>query len=87
VENARQFFIEKNRCAEQMQPVNNYRAGFGLSDLWNAGLNSTRQFVGDYSIAISPNGNVTIALDNITSMHSLSYHLLPSWARDPLGRS
>jgi len=88
VEKARNFFKDKNACSGPVQPVNNYRAGFGLPGAWAAGLNPTRQFVGDYRVDIFPNGDgtTTFRLNNTTSFTSLVYGIAPSWSRDPFGR-
>jgi RHS repeat-associated protein len=85
---ARDFFLAKNNdnCG-QLESVTNYRAGFGLTGLWNAGLDPTQQFVGNYSVNIIPNGNhsATFVLNNTTSMTSFLYGIAPSYSRDPFG--
>jgi hypothetical protein len=79
---ARQFFYKKNKCGP-VQGVSDYGAGFGLNGLWNAGLNPTQQFVGNYRIDISLNGNgsATFTLTNTTSMTSFLYGHGSSWDR------
>ncbi|HAH05536.1 MAG TPA: hypothetical protein DCM05_03270 [Elusimicrobia bacterium] len=86
VHRAREAFYSKNvgmQCGEY-DPLTNYRAGFGLEGLWQAGSNSTRQFVGNYRIDIIPNpdNTLTFTLTNTTSMTSLLYGYGPSWNRD-----
>jgi hypothetical protein len=89
VNKAREYFYRKNaeKCGTALDPLTNYRAGFGLKGLWNAGLNSTQQFVGDYRIDITPNqnGTITFNLTNTTSMTSFLYGLGPSWSRSTFG--
>jgi RHS repeat-associated protein len=93
VERARDFFNQKNgrspACGGEpaSQGVTNYGAGFGLSGLWNAGTNSTQQFVGSYTVDITPNpdGSYTFTLSNTTSVTSALYGVGPSWDRSSFG--
>jgi RHS repeat-associated protein len=84
VQNALNYYQQKNagKCPGQQQPVTGYGYKFGPKQLWDAGLNSTQQFVGSYSVNIYPgaNGNVNIQVNNTTSMTSFFYGLYPnSW--------
>jgi RHS repeat-associated protein len=93
VEAARDYYNRKNggslTCGGQApkQGVTNYRASFGLSGAWNAGTNSTQQFVGSYSVDITPNpdGSSTFTFSNTTSMTSALYGEGPSWDRSTFG--
>jgi len=85
---ARDYFYNKNagRSPNTCQALTNYGAGFGLSGLWNAGLNPTQQFVGNFTVTATPdgNGNVSFDLFNRTSVTSFLYGVGPSWDRGPL---
>jgi hypothetical protein len=90
VNKARDFFTRKNRqalCCEDLQPVTNFKATFGPKGLWDAGLNSTRQFVGSYKINITVRQTapdkceIRFLLFNTTSATSFFYGLFPSWER------
>jgi hypothetical protein len=85
VQKARQFFDCKNSHSGPLQDVNNYDAGFGLRGAWQAGLNPTQQFIGNYTVDIVPNedGTATFTLFNTTSFTSFSYGLGPDWERSP----
>jgi hypothetical protein len=87
VNRAREAFYKKNegRCGTP-EPLTNFNPGFGLEGLWQAGLNPTQQFVGNYRIDITPNPDRTITfnLTNTTSMTSFTYGLGPSWDRSIL---
>jgi uncharacterized protein RhaS with RHS repeats len=89
VANAIDFFNQKNagKCPSQWQPVTSYRGKFGLKGLWQAGSNSTQQFVGSYSVNIYPNSNGTldVQIDNTTSMTSFFYGLYPNSLNPPNG--
>jgi hypothetical protein len=75
------------------QAVNAYSNGnpvgtyvFGLGGLWAAGANPIQQFVGSYAYSVSPTtGGLNITLSNYTSVHSGSYHPLPSHQRSTFG--
>jgi RHS repeat-associated protein len=91
---ARDYYNQKNAgrfiCSEDvapLDPVTNYKAGFGLTGVWQAGLDSTQQYVGDYAVKITPNpdGSATYSLSNTTSMTSFTYGVGPSWDRSTLG--
>lgn len=89
VQKARDAFYQKNAgktCGDR-EPLTNYGAGFGLSGLWNAGLDPTEQFVGSYRVDITPNsdGTININLSNSTSFTSFSYGAGPSWNGGPGG--
>jgi len=79
---ARDFFYQKNanNSADQLQPVTNYAVHFGASGYVEAGTNSTQQFVGSYSVSITPNNNgtITFEVNNTTSMTSFFYGLWPN---------
>ena len=64
-----------------------YKGSFGLSGLWNAGLDPIEQFVGTYRINIyNFSGNTLwFVLTNQTSMNSFLYDLGPSWQRSTWG--
>jgi hypothetical protein len=89
VNKARDLFYNKNRnkCEESFQDLTNYEAGFGLRGLLRSGLNPIRQFIGNYRVDITVNGDgtVTFVLSNTTSFTSLFYGIGPSWSRDPFG--
>jgi hypothetical protein len=58
---------------------------FGLSGLYNAGLNPTQQFVGSFRWSITPgNGGLNLSLTNTTSFRSLTYDTGPQWQRGSL---
>jgi hypothetical protein len=90
IQGARQYWYQKNNyhiafeMCQNLEPVYNYDAHFGLQGLWDAGNNATRQFVGSYKVDIIPNGdgNATFHAHNITSMTSFLYDLGPSWSRE-----
>lgn len=94
VERARELYYSKNAGRFQCggddspgEPVTDFGAGFGLPGLWQAGFNSTQQFVGDYAVDITPNadGSATFTLSNTTSMTSFGYGVFPSWEGGPGG--
>jgi len=82
VSRARDFFYQKNsnNPADQLQPVTDYAARFGISGYIEAGTNSTQQFVGSYSVNITPNNNgqITFEVNNTTSMTSFFYGVWPN---------
>ncbi len=81
VEKARQFFYSKVSCGP-LEPVSGYDVTFGLKGLLSAGTNPTRQFVGTYSVNITPSsaGDAAVfSLKNTTSFTSFFYGLGPSW--------
>jgi hypothetical protein len=82
VQNAIQYFNNKNagKCPSQWAPVKGYDYSFGPKALWQAGTNSTQQFVGSYSVNIYPNSNGTLDIHiyNTTSMTSFFYGLYPN---------
>jgi RHS repeat-associated protein len=90
---ARDLFYQKNvsRPVDQLLPVTNFAARFGLSGYVQAGTNSTQQFVGSYGVEIMPNSNgtITFSVNNTTSMTSFFYGIWPdSWnpsAGHPMG--
>jgi len=86
---AREAFYEKNKDVScgNWQSLANYKANFGLTGLFEAGLNPTRQFIGKYRIDISPNldGSINISLTNTTSFTSFAYGLGPNWEEGPGG--
>ena len=75
-------FNQKNagKCPRQRVPVTHYDYKFGLTGLWQAGSNSTQQFVGSYSVNVFPNANGTVNVDvyNTTSMTSFFYGIYPN---------
>jgi RHS repeat-associated protein len=79
---ARDFFYQKNlnNPGDQLQSVTNFAVHFGLSGYVEAGTNSTQQFVGSYSVDITPNSNGTLTFqaNNTTSMTSFFYGLWPN---------
>ena len=89
VQSAINYYDNKNANSSpgNQQAVTDYDASFGLSGLWNAGTNSTQQFVGSYSVNIYPNSNGTISVQvfNTTSMTSLLYGLYPNALNPPNG--
>jgi hypothetical protein len=89
VQNAISFFNKKNagKCPGQQSPVTNYDYSFGPKALWQAGTNSTQQFVGSYSVNVSPNANGTldVTVNNTTSMTSFFYGLYPNALNPPNG--
>ena len=89
VQNAINFFNQKNagKCPSQWQPVTSYRGKFGLKGLWQAGTNSTQQFVGSYSVNIypNPNGTLDVQIYNTTSMTSFFYGIYPNALNPPNG--
>jgi RHS repeat-associated protein len=89
VQDARDAFYAKNngKICTSRSALTNYKASFGLSGLWDAGWNSTQQFIGSYRVDITPNtdGTVNINLTNSTSFTSFSYGIGPSWDGGPGG--
>ena len=89
VQNAIDYFNQKNagKCPGQQSPVTNYDYSFGPKALWQAGTNSTQQFVGSYSVNIYPNANGTLDVNvyNTTSMTSFFYGLYPNALNPPNG--
>jgi hypothetical protein len=87
VNRARGPFYRKNAynlaCEKPLKSLTNYNPGYGLRGFWNAGLNSTQQFVGNYRVDIIPNddGTITFYLTNTTSVTSLLYGNGPEWDR------
>ena len=82
VNRAREFFYQQNisNSGDQLQPVNKFAVHFGLSGYVEAGTNSTQQFVGSYTVNITPNSNgtLTFQINNTTSMTSFFYGLWPN---------
>jgi len=89
VQNAINYFNQKNagKCPNQWSPVTNYDYSFGPKGLWQAGLNSTQQFVGSYSVNIYPisNGTLDVQVNNTTSMTSFFYGIYPNSWNPPNG--
>ena len=89
VNGARSLYYGKNTStgADTQQAVTNYNASFGLPGLWDAGSNSTRQFVGKYSVDIFPNrdGTLSFQVHNVTSLTSFLYGLWPDYLNPPGG--
>jgi RHS repeat-associated protein len=83
VNKARDYY---SRCGSGRTVTGGHK--FGLQGVQDSGLNPTLQFIGEYDWTISPNayGTLTYTITDYKSMHSLSYHLLPSWSRDPFGQ-
>ena len=73
VQEAKEYFRKKNagKPWNKWEKVTDYPAKFGLKGLGNAGFNSTRQFVGSYSVDIysSKDGVVNIYLTNTTILN------------------
>jgi RHS repeat-associated protein len=92
VQAARQLYDQKNKnnkgcdCKDAL-PVTNFAASFGLSGLWNAGLNPTQQFVGSYRVDIYPEPGCKkkIVISNTSSFRSFAYGIFPDWARSTFG--
>lgn len=92
---ARKLYDKKNKnnCSDDCknaQPVTNVKASFGLSGLFSAGLNPTRQFIGSYRVDIypAPNCQKWIVITNTSSFKSFAYGLGPDWSRSsyaPMG--
>ena len=89
VNEARNFYYNKYSGAKSLlnTSVTGYKGSFGLSGLWNAGLDPIEQFVGTYRINIyNFSGNTLwFVLTNQTSMNSFLYDLGPSWQRSTWG--
>jgi RHS repeat-associated protein len=89
VANAVNYFAQKNagQCPNQWSPVTNYDYNFGLKGLWQAGANSTQQFVGSYSVNVYPNahGTLDVHVYNTTSMTSFFYGIYPNALNPPNG--
>jgi hypothetical protein len=89
VQNAINYFNQKNagKCPGQQSPVTNYDYSFGPKALFKAGTNPTQQFVGSYSVNISPNANgaLDVSVFNTTSMTSFFYGLYPNFLNPPNG--
>ncbi len=91
VNKARDSFRNKNmgiKCCGDLKPLLGFGVKFGLKGLWEAGANSTRQFIGSYTVNIIPRKTpygkpceVRILIFNTTSMTSFFYGLSPSWER------
>ena len=93
ITNARDLFYSKNNgvCGcNAMQPVTNYRSGFGAKgyiDAWKTG-NAAWHFVGSYSVEIYPVENCTklqFVITNNSSFTSFAYGVAPSWERSTFG--
>lgn len=89
VNEAREYFYQKNAAAISsggpLQPVTNYRAGFGLWDLLTTS-SPTQQFVGSYAINVSPVSNgLEFTLTNNSSFTSFAYGKMESWERSSFG--
>jgi RHS repeat-associated protein len=88
---AKDFYYKKYPAGSNVgcenRTVTNYGASFGLTSLWKAGLNSTQQFIGSYTVDISTNadGSLNLNLTNATSFTSFLYGLGPSWTGGPGG--
>lgn len=91
VKQARQEFYRKNariKCCKDLKDYTNYKASFGLTGLFTAGLNSTRQFIGSYKIDIFKFGcvnkkcKIDFELTNTTSFKSFLYGMGPDWEKD-----
>jgi RHS repeat-associated protein len=55
---------------------------FGATAVLAAGVNPIQQFVGSFSYSITPGTDgLHVTLQNYTSVHSLTYHIVPSWNR------
>ena len=93
VEAARKFYEEKNKNHTECdchgaQLVTNFAAHFGLTGLWDAGLNPTQQFVGSYRVDIYPLLHCKkkkIVISNTSSFKSFAYGKFPDWDRGPMG--
>jgi RHS repeat-associated protein len=89
VNEARNFYYNKYSGAKSLAntSVTGYKGSFGLSGLWNAGLDPIEQFVGTYRINVyNFSGNTLwFVLTNQTSMNSFLYDLGPSWQRSSWG--
>ncbi|MHB8417851.1 MAG: RHS repeat-associated core domain-containing protein [Myxococcales bacterium] len=94
VQSAIDYYYQKNGSAlvcggdnPPTQELTDYASSFGLSGLYNAGLNSTQQFVGSYRVDIFPNGDGTntVVVSNTTSATSFLYGIGPSWSRETFG--
>lgn len=93
INSARDFFYKKNAAAlgtglyDSLQPVTNYGASFGLSDLLTTS-SPTQQFVGSYRIDIWPvnnGGDLMFVLNNNSSFKSFGYGIAPAWERSTFG--
>jgi hypothetical protein len=86
---ARDLIYEKNSGLpyEEWTPVRNFRASFGVSGLFSAGIDPTEQFVGSYRVEIFPQENKILRFEvtNITSMESFLYGAGPAYERSGLG--
>jgi RHS repeat-associated protein len=86
VQNAIKLYNQKNagKCPDQQVPVQGFDYSFGPSQVWQAGTNSTQQFVGSYSVDITPGpvGTIDVDVSNTTSLTSLLYGHYPN-ALDP----
>ena len=89
VNEARNFYYKKYSGAKSLAntSVTGYKGSFGLSGLWNAGLDPIEQFVGTYRINVYNFNGSTLwfVLTNQTSMNSFLYDLGPSWQRSSWG--
>jgi RHS repeat-associated protein len=55
---------------------------FGVTGLYEAGVNPAAQFVGSFRWSIAPtNGGINLTLTNTTSFRSLTYDVGPQWQR------
>ena len=80
---------DKDKCddCKNAQPVTDFKASFGLSGLFKAGLNPTQQFVGSYRVDIypAPDCHKWIIVTNTSSFKSFAYGILPDWNRSTFG--
>ena len=90
---ARAYFRNKNqgiKNCSSLKPLTRFGARFGLKGLWQAGGNSTQQFLGRYTVYIFPQKSstcpcrVTILIWNNTSLQSFLYGLGPAYGRGSL---
>jgi RHS repeat-associated protein len=87
VNKARQLYCQKNKNRRGKPPLPVRNAGKGSFPYpmgpMRAGMNSTQQYVGTYSVDMYPNpdGTVNIVLNNTTSMGSFLYGIPVDWER------
>ncbi len=93
VNGARDLFYRKNADAiasgnyDSLQSVTNYRAKFGLFELFTTS-SPTQQFVGSYrvdALVVDAGASLSFVVTNNSSFKSFGYGVAPAWERRSFG--
>lgn len=84
ISKAREYFYAKYKGAKDLKDasVTNFRAPFGVKQLFKAGLDPVEQFVGSFNVNIyyeEASKTLRYVITNNTSMTSAFYHASPSY--------